>query len=259
MVKTMRRATFKPSPLKHPSKARPMRTSILIVDANRMVRQGLRSLLTVDGEFQVAGEAGDATQALQHAQSLCPDIVLIDSQLPGVPCAGLVSALRLRNPDIGIVVLTGALSDSASPAACVALADAVVPKDASFEDLQHALRSVAAGNKHLSPALASPTGGDRPAPSDSASVAPLLARLTPRERSIFELIAQGRTNRATAGELSVSQKTVEKHRANLMRKLGVHNATELMFMATDMGLARRPSFARRPTADAGFEAHAGAF
>jgi Bacterial regulatory proteins, luxR family len=68
---------------------------------------------------------------------------------------------------------------------------------------------------------------------------------------------QGHTNRSTAGQLGVSQKTVEKHRANLMRKLGVHNATELMFMAAGMGLARRPSFAWRPIASAGLEAHAG--
>lgn len=235
-----------------------MRTSLLIVDPNRMLRQGLRSLLHADGEFDVAGEAGDALQALQHARSLCPDIALIDSQLPGEPCAGLVSQLRLGNPDIGIVMLTVTLSDGASSAACGGLADALVPKDASFEELLRALRSVAAGEKYLHPALASTPGSDLGAASASSSAAPLLGKLTPRERSILELIAQGRTNRAAAGQLSVSQKTVEKHRANLMRKLGVHNATELMFMATDMGLARRPSFARRPIASVAFGVHASA-
>jgi DNA-binding NarL/FixJ family response regulator len=235
-----------------------MRTSILIVDPNRMLRQGLRSLFHADGEFEVAGEAGDAALALQHAQSLHPDIVLLDSQLPGAPCVALVSQLRLRNPDIGIVMLTVTLSDGVSSAACGAMADALVPKDASFEELRHALRSVAAGEPHPNPALVSTTRSDLAAVSVSDSAAPLLAKLTPRERSILELIAQGRTNRAAAGQLHVSQKTVEKHRANLMRKLGVHNATELMFMATDLGLVGRPNFARRPTLSVGFEARAGA-
>jgi DNA-binding NarL/FixJ family response regulator len=235
-----------------------MRTSILIVDPNRMLRQGLRSLFHGDGEFEVAGEAGDAAQALQHAQSLRPDIVLLDSQVPGAPCVGLVRQLRLHNPDIGIVMLIVTLSDGVSSAASGELADALVPKDASFEELRHALRSVAAGEAHLNPAFASTRGSDLAAASASAFGVPLLGKLTPRERSVLESIAHGLTNRATAGQLGVSQKTVEKHRANLMRKLGVHNATELMFLAADLGLVRRPRFARRPSLAGGFGAHTSA-
>jgi DNA-binding NarL/FixJ family response regulator len=223
-----------------------MRTSILLVDQNSLLRQGLRSLLSADGEFEVIGEACDGMQALQRAVANSPDIMLIDAQLPGLSGIETVAQIKRRLPSVRIVMLTDAMSDDSVRESLSAGADGYVLKDTSFEELLTALRSVAAGRKYLSPDVSAllVDGFLNPAANGSGENE-LMSKLTLRERSILQLIAEGRTNRNTAAYLSVSQKTVEKHRANLMRKLGVRNATELMFAATDMGLVARPTLGRR--------------
>lgn len=214
-----------------------MRTSLLLADHNRLLRQGLRELLKGCGEFEVIAEARDSGEAIGIAITRAPDLILIDSRLPGLDETNAVTQIKRRLPDVRIVMLAAAAEDALPDSRPGA--DAYVRKDVSFEGFLEVLRRVDAGKR-------SP---------DHAAAAPL-SRLTPRERGILESIAQGRTNRATAGLLGVSQKTVEKHRASLMRKLGVHNATELMFTAAEMGLVRRTGMARRAIVGVEFDARA---
>ena len=219
-----------------------MRTSLLLVDHNRLHRQGLRALFEAGRDFEVIGEAQDSREATQIAITHVPDLILIDSQSPDDRDIDIIAQIKRRMAYVRIVVLTDVLTDSRAHELISAGVNRCLPKVASFEELLNALRSVAAGNKYLAvdvsesgvdahPHLAASAG----APNDR------LSRLTTRERSILQLITEGCTNRAAAGCLGVSQKTVEKHRANLMRKLGVHNATELMSAAVGMGLAQPPA------------------
>ena len=236
-----------------------LRTTILLVDPNCLLRQGLRSLLNADGEFEVIGEACDGMQAMQRAALHCPVLMLIDSQLPGLCGIETVARIKRRLPTIRVVMLSDAMTDDCVRESLSAGADGYVLKDANFEDLLSALRSVAAGKRYLSPEVSALLVEGYLNPSSRAeNEHDGIAKLTARERSILQLVAEGRTNGATAAYLSVSKKTVEKHRANLMRKLGVHNATELMFAATDMGLVERPAHAKRRSAPAPFESRSAA-
>ena len=222
-----------------------MRTSLLLVDQNRLHRQGLRALFEAGREFDVIGEAQDSREATQITITHAPDLILIDSQSPDDRDIDIIAQIKRRMAYVRIVVLTDVLTDARAHELISAGVNRCVPKVASFEELLNALRSVAAGlavdvsesGAEAHPRLAASAG----APNDR------LSRLTTRERSILQLITEGCTNRAAAGCLGVSQKTVEKHRANLMRKLGVHNATELMSAAVGMGLAQPPAL-RMPRA-----------
>ncbi len=224
-----------------------MRTSLLIADHNRLLRQGLLALLKADGEFEVIAEAQDAREAIRIAITHAPDVVLIDSRLPGLFDTQVIEQIKRRLPYIRIVMLSDAPLDDRLDESPGAGAHACVRKDASFHEFRETLRSVAAGNNFsVKDRSASPAGADLGA-STNINPAPL-SKLTLRERSTLQSIVEGNTNRATAIQLSVSQKTVEKHRANLMRKLGVHNATELMFTAVGMGLVEPPTLGRRRAA-----------
>ncbi len=225
---------------------RTSRPSILLVDSNGLLRQGLRSLLDSSGEFNVVGEARDGIEALQGALAHAPELMLIDSHLPGMCGIETVAQVKRRAPQIRIVMLSDAITDDCVRESLSAGADGYVLKSVSFEELLGALRCVASGKRYLSPAISSllVEGYLNPESADANELG-RVAKLTARERSILQLIAEGRTNRATAEYLSVSQKTVEKHRANLMRKIGVHNATELMIAAIDLGIVDRPVFSRR--------------
>jgi DNA-binding NarL/FixJ family response regulator len=228
---------------------RTSRPSIILVDANALLRQGLRSLLEASGEFNVVGEARDGIEAMQGALAHCPQLMLIDSHLPGLCGIETVAQIKRRAPEIRVVTLSDTMTDDGVRESLSAGADGYVLKSATFEELLSGLRCVASGKRYLSPAVSSllVEGYLNPVAAD-ANVLGRAAKLTARERSILQLIAEGRTNRATAMYLSVSQKTVEKHRANLMRKIGVHNATELMMAAIDLGIVDRPVFSRRRSA-----------
>ncbi len=237
-----------------------MTASILLVDHHSMLRQGLRALLSTHGEFLVVGEAQDGLEAVQRAVQLAPDLVLIDSRLPGLSGIETIARIKRRVPNVRIVMCSDTMTDDCVREALSVGANGFVLKGSTFDELLSALRSVASGKKYLSPEVSALFLDAYVNPgARGARGAEPLSTLTARERSILQLIAEGRTNRATAAYLSVSQKTVEKHRANLMRKLGVHSAMELMLVAMDMGLAQRPApRSRHPEArrlEAGSAAH----
>jgi DNA-binding NarL/FixJ family response regulator len=236
-----------------------MRTSILLVDHNCLLRQGLRALLDADGEFEVIGEASNALQAIQRVLDNRPELMLIDSQLPGLRGIETIALIKRRVPGVRIVMLVDAATDDCLREPLNAGVAGHVLKDSSFQELHAALRCVAAGRNCLIPDAAAPlVDGCLVCAAQCDCACDPLARLTARERSILRLIVEGRTNRATAACLSVSEKTVEKHRANLMRKLGVHNAIELMFAALKMGMVEHPTPGQRLPSPVRFSADAAA-
>lgn len=236
-----------------------MRTSLLLVDHNRLHRQGLRALFEADREFEVIGEVQDSREAIQIAITHAPDLILIDSQRPDDRDIDTIAQIRRRMSYVRIVVLTDVLTDDRAHELFSAGVNRCVPKVASFEELLDELRSVAAGTKDLTADVSGSGVDAHPQLAASAGAQhDRLSRLTTRERSILQLITEGCTNRAAAGCLGVSQKTVEKHRANLMRKLGVHNATELMFAAVGLGLVPPPALRSLRAGSVQFESSVGA-
>lgn len=229
--------------------------SILLVDHNTLLRQGLCSLLTLQSEFMVVGEAGEGNEALSQAIVCQPDIVLIDATLRGVCAAQTAAQIKCRMPRTRVIMRTQSKTNDWARDSPLAHADAYILRDAGFEELLIALRSVALGKNYLSPDVSSSLVQDDLNLQAATDVpARRTRKLTTRERSVLQLLGEGRTNRAAAEFLGISPKTVEKHRANLMRKFALRNATELAFAALDLGLIERPVLGQRRISAAQFTA-----
>jgi DNA-binding NarL/FixJ family response regulator len=222
-----------------------MKHRVLIVEDHHLLRQGLCSMVAALPDFEIVGEARDGKEAVRHAVALQPDLILMDLSLPRMTGIEATTQIKGRLPRIRIIALTAFKSDEYVHEALRAGVDGYVMKDASYEELLSALRSVMAGKKFLSPDVSGQLvntflrRGATPRP-----VSPW-EKLTARERGILKLIAEGRTNRSTAEFLNVSPKTVEKHRGNLMRKLGLCNVGELTLVALETGLIERPGTVTR--------------
>lgn len=222
-----------------------MKHRILIAEEQNLLRQGLRAMIGALPDFDVVGEARDGKATLDGVLQLRPDLVLLDLSLPIVSGIEVTTQIKRRLPQTRVVALTGLDADGHVRETLRAGADGYLLKTASYEELLIALRSVMVGKRFLSPDLSAHVvdsfvhntpGKPRPSPWD---------KLTPRERSVLKLVAEGHTNRAAAAFLHVSPKTVEKHRASLMRKLGLRNVSELTLAALECGLIERPGTVSR--------------
>ncbi|MDH5245632.1 MAG: response regulator transcription factor [Betaproteobacteria bacterium] len=218
-----------------------MKNKVLIVEDHHLLRQGLCSMVGALPDFEVVGEAKDGKEAVRQAAALQPDVILMDLSLPRMTGIDATIQIKTRMPRIRIVALTAFKTEEYVHEALRAGVDGYVMKDTSYEELMSALRSVMAGKKFLSPDVSGHlvnTFLHRGEPQRPASP---WEKLTARERGILKLIAEGRTNRSAAEFLNVSPKTVEKHRGNLMRKLGLGNVCELTLAALETGLIERPA------------------
>jgi DNA-binding NarL/FixJ family response regulator len=209
-----------------------MTIRVLLVEDHRMVREALRELLQKVPDIEVVGEAGDAHEGLKLAGDLDPDVVVLDIRLPDLN--GIEAAARLR--DAGCHARVVALSAFADKRFVTAMlrsgASAYVTKSAAGTELVRAIRAVAAGHGYFSPEIAGTVASevrDRPL----AGEAQPLAR---REREVLRLIAEGVRSPAIAGQLHVSVATVEVHRRNIMRKLGLRTVAELTKHAIREGI-----------------------
>jgi DNA-binding NarL/FixJ family response regulator len=216
-----------------------MSYGVLIVEDHNLLRRGLRSIVTGLPGFEVVGEARDGKEAIRVAISLKPHLILMDLSMPGMNGTDATFQIKQRMPNVRILILSVSDSEEYVREALRAGADGYALKDATYEEFGIAIQTVACGKRFLSPAVSihlvdtylnagkrTSSGGNREA-------------LTARERSILKLVAEGRTNRMAGEFLNISAKTVEKHRANLMRKLGLANSTELVLVALDMGLIEK--------------------
>jgi DNA-binding NarL/FixJ family response regulator len=211
-----------------------------IADEHALLREGLRALLSQNPDVAVVGEAPNGKLALSEALLLKPDIVLMNIALPGMNGMEVTAHLKRRLPQVRVIMLTSFKSEEYLRESLRVGADGYLLKDSTYEELALAMRNVAQGRKYLSPALSGQLVDGFLNPVHSSLNPSPLHRLTSRERSVLQLIAEGRTNRSAAEFLSVSPKTIEKHRARLMQKLGLRNASELLLAAVDMGMIERP-------------------
>jgi DNA-binding NarL/FixJ family response regulator len=206
---------------------------VLLADDHTLVRAGIRSLLQELGDIEVVGEAGDGRTALQLTASAKPDVVLMDVSMPGL--SGTESLVRLvkEYPNVRVIMLSMHATEEYVLRSLRVGAAGYLLKDADTAELGLALRAVARGETYLSPAISKHvvdymqrTGGE----ADS------LDRLTPRQREILQLIAEGRTTQEIAHILNVSVKTVETHRSDLMERLGLYDVAGLVRYAIRMRL-----------------------
>lgn len=201
-------------------------------------------MLSLRPEYEVVAKVADGRQVVQAAATLRPDAILMDLSLKGLSGVEATQQIKRRTPGVRVLGMAGFKNEEHIRAALRAGVDGYVLDDTSFDDLIVALNNVLSGRKFLSSVAATELVSTM---LDGAARSPTSSRwdiLTQRERTVLKLVAEGHTNRAAAHFLSVSPKTVEKHRANLMRKLHLRNVTELILMAVDMGLVERPDINR---------------
>ena len=203
------------------------RLNLLLVDDHTILRDGLRSLLELQPDLHVVGEAGTFEDAIELAVRLQPDIVLTDIGLPGRSGLLLVRELRKVCPAARVILLTAHASEEYIRAGLDAQADGYVLKDSGHAELINAIRTVATGQHFLCKAVASRVLATYLHRGEGGAKQDPLHSVTARERQVLTRIASGHSNKTVARELNLSVKTIEKHRANLMRKLSLHNAADI--------------------------------
>jgi DNA-binding NarL/FixJ family response regulator len=222
-----------------------MTIRLLLLDDNVLFRKGMSALLALQPDMSVTGDVGTGREAEQVSARLDPDVVLMDLHLAGISGLDVATQIKRRQTQVRVLMLTASRTQDYVRAALRSGIDGYVLKDASLEELLIAIRSVAKGKKYLSPDVSGHVVESFLHPQQSGGKDSQLDLLTNRERGILQLIAEGRTNRGAAEILCVSPKTVEKHRASLMQKLGLRNATEMTLVAMEMGLVERPGSLNR--------------
>lgn len=208
--------------------------SIVLADDHELVRAGIRSILETFPSVRVEAEAGDGKEALELVRRLEPDVLLLDITLPGLN--GLEVAERIRKLGLGTRVLMLSMHSGPEYVARAIQSGAAgyLVKDSAVDELAAALESVLAGRRYLSNALDRDVIQSFLRSGDSALEE--LAVLTPRQREILQLIAEGSSTREIAERLHVSVKTVETHRAQLMSRLGIHDVPGLVRLAIRTGM-----------------------
>lgn len=203
-----------------------------------MLRAGLRALLTAEGDMQVVGEAANGREAIEACQRLKPDVVLMDITMPGMGGLEATVHIRKRCPEARVLMLTMHDNEEYLFRSLQAGASGYVLKKAADRELIGAIRSVSAGEAFLYPTAAKALIEDyvRRAEAGEEGVAVHYSGLSEREREVLSLIASGYTNQQIADRLVISVKTVETHRAHIIKKLGLSTRAELVRYAVRHGL-----------------------
>ncbi|MBE2240733.1 MAG: response regulator transcription factor [Caldilineaceae bacterium] len=211
-----------------------MATRLLLVDDHKVVRSGLRMLLDNEADLTIVGEAGTGQEALQLVEQLQPDLVLMDIGLPDMSGIDVTHQIKQRWPRVAVVALTIHEDEEYFFKMLQAGVNGYVPKRAAPEELLTAVRTANEGGVYLYPSLAKLLvkdylAGERPEQLDG---------LTEREQEILAHLAEGASNEAIAETLNISQKTVSRHRENIMRKLNLHSRADLVKYAIRKGIIR---------------------
>lgn len=227
----------------------PSRIQILLIDDHNLFRRGLRALLEQDDRFEVCGEAGDVGEALRRLSQGPADLILLDNHLPGVHGVDALPALKEAAPSARILMLTVSENQNDLAKALQAGADGYLLKTVESEQLCDAIIKVLEGESVVSPEMmtklvavfrASPTGPAVPGPQTGSSLVngmtEAVPTLSPREREILLLIAQGDSNKLIARALNIAETTVKIHVQHILRKLGLSSRVQAAVYATNAGL-----------------------
>jgi two-component system, NarL family, response regulator NreC len=215
------------------------RIRCLIADGHALVRHGMRRLLEDEPDIEVVEEAGRADEALQKLSDHQPDLVLMETSMPGLPSQEMVRLVQHTSPRTKLIFLTGHGDDLSVLHGLQAGAMGYVHKDTSASGLIQAVRDVHRGIRYVSPQVLhrvredfSPHSGAKPPSSEN---------LTPREREILKMLAEGHSVKEIADLLKLSRKTVDAHKFNLMRKLDIHNKAQLVTYAIQKKIVKLPA------------------
>lgn len=203
---------------------------VLLVDDHALVRRGFRRMLEDEPSIQVVGEASDGLEAVQSAEKLQPDVIVMDCALPQINGIEASRRILAARPETKILMLSMHSEDTLIRQALETGAKGYVLKNAMDLDLVSAIKNVAAGKMVLDPQIS--REGSLKGERDTG--------LTPRELEILQHIVAGKSNKEIAGELGLSVNTVSVHRANIMDALGIHKTAELVVYAIRNGLANLP-------------------
>ena len=216
----------------------PTRIRVLLVDDHRILREGVRALLAGEPAIEVVGEAEDGESAVAQAGRLKPDVVLMDMVMPHLGGLEATARIKEQHPDIMVLIMSMHDNDEYVQQVIKAGASGYVLKGVAADDLVRAIEAVNGGASFVDPAIAAKLVEDYvhrvrgELPNDPKQL------LTPREREILKLVAESHSNHEIAAQLYLSKKTVETHRANIMRKLDLHDVTELVKYALRRGIIR---------------------
>ncbi len=211
------------------AESRPPAIRVLLADDHAVVREGLRSFLQLQAGIEVVGEAADGIAATKLAEELGPDVVIMDLVMPEGGGVGAIEALRRSRPGVRVLVLSSYIDDAQVFNAIQAGAAGYLLKDVDPEDLAQAIRDVHAGQAVLHPEAASRLMHRTAEPAVGAD-------LTPRERDVLRLLAEGFPNKEIGRRLFVSEKTVKTHVSNILAKLGVQDRTQAALAAVRLRL-----------------------
>jgi two-component system response regulator NreC len=209
---------------------------VLLVDDHAVVRSGLRMLLESQSDIEIVGEAESGEQALQLAKELRPDVILMDIAMPDMTGIEATRQIKERDEAAAVLALTMHEDDQYFFEMLNAGASGYLPKRAAPDELVTAIRTVSRGEVFLYPSLATRLVQDYLHRVDAGDQPVIYDELTPREREVLILIAEGLTNAEIADELVISPKTVDSHRENIMRKLNLHSRIDLVKYAIRKGL-----------------------
>lgn len=210
--------------------------NLLLVDDHEIVRTGLRMLLDSQPDIEIIGEASSGRQAIELAQSLNPDVIIMDLTLPDISGIETTRLIKSTQPAIEIVALTIHEDEQHFFEMLKAGASGYVPKRAAPEDLLTAIRVAYEGHVYIYPTLASALVSDYLTLNRHDPDPSLETDLTPREQEVLELLAQGLSNEQIAETLFISPHTVARHREHIMKKLNLHSRSELVKFAIRTGL-----------------------
>jgi DNA-binding NarL/FixJ family response regulator len=209
---------------------------ILLADDHKLMRSGLRLLIEQQPDLSVVGEAGDGREAVSMAKSLRPDVAVIDIGMPNLNGIEATHQITHSNSEIAVVMLSMHSDESYVLRALKAGAKGYLLKDSAESDLIRAVRAVAGGKSFFSPVVSKVLLDDYMRKLKRSGAEDAYDLLTPREREILQLVAEGKSNKDVANLLNLSVYTVETHRSNIMQKLNLRGVPELILYAVRKGI-----------------------
>jgi DNA-binding NarL/FixJ family response regulator len=210
---------------------------VLLADDHTLVRSGIRRILESQPGIEVLAEAADGAAALSMVEQTKADVLVLDLNMPGMDGIDVLRAVKVTHPTLKVIVLTMHAGREYVGRAMKGGADAYLLKDSAVQDLVAAVDAVVAGQSYFSPAIQQQMAGLLRGDNNESTVQPL----TDREREVLSWLARGLSSREVAQTLSISVRTVETHRANLMHKLGVKSVAVLIQVAIREGMIEPPA------------------
>ncbi|MGD8521829.1 MAG: response regulator transcription factor [Desulfobacterales bacterium] len=213
--------------------------NIVLAEDHTILREGLKALLSANPKFKIIGEAEDGREAVRCVEKMHPDLMLMDLSMPRMSGMEAIGEIKRRYPGTKIIALTVHKTEEYLHTTLQAGANGYVLKDATHDELVLAINNVMKGKSYLSPGVSEKVIEGYLERKEGQMPDSPWETLSQREREVLKLIAEGYKNKEIAEDLCISLKTVEKHRANLMKKLDLHNAAALTIYAMQKGLVNR--------------------